>query len=258
MSSLHTTTSQSLTASLSPSSRHAPVATTPVTPKCPLECCVHRIVDHDKQYCYKCSSHCFLFHQAANSSGQPRLALDTTAHDLKDIVTIAYCLLQWEVVIVDEGHRLKNDQSRLAGALAALSTRARFLLTGTPLQNRLGELWALLNFLLPSVFSSAASFDAWFGDAFCGNAAVSVSVSPSLSRLSPQLLLVRFWRTIRSLALVSLWPACVILLMCVICAKCDTETYCTADTSDPTELLFLLCFLSTGRNEKESQRVLFE
>lgn len=81
-------------------------------------------------------------------------------------------MLQWEVVIVDEGHRLKNDQSRLAGALAALSTRARFLLTGTPLHNRLGELWALLHFLLPSVFSSVASFDAWFGDAFCGNSAV--------------------------------------------------------------------------------------
>lgn len=73
---------------------------------------------------------------------------------------------------MDEGHRLKNDQSRLAGALAALPTRARFLLTGTPLQNRLTELWALLHFLLPSVFSSAASFDAWFGDAFSGNTAV--------------------------------------------------------------------------------------
>jgi SWI/SNF-related matrix-associated actin-dependent regulator of chromatin subfamily A member 5 len=35
--------------------------------------------------------------------------------------------------------------------------------TGTPLQNRLGELWALLNFLMPDVFSDAAQFDEWFG-----------------------------------------------------------------------------------------------
>lgn len=35
--------------------------------------------------------------------------------------------------------------------------------TGTPLQNKLGELWALLNFLMPDVFNSAADFDEWFG-----------------------------------------------------------------------------------------------
>ena len=38
----------------------------------------------------------------------------------------------------------------------------RLLLTGTPLQNNLHELWALLNFLLPDVFNSAEDFDAWF------------------------------------------------------------------------------------------------
>lgn len=73
---------------------------------------------------------------------------------------------------MDEGHRLKNEQSRLTAALATLRTRARFLLTGTPLQNRLGELWALLNFILPSVFSCSDSFDAWFGGAFGGSSSV--------------------------------------------------------------------------------------
>lgn len=38
-----------------------------------------------------------------------------------------------------------------------------FKLAGTPLQNKLGELWALLNFLMPDVFNSAADFDEWFG-----------------------------------------------------------------------------------------------
>ena len=38
----------------------------------------------------------------------------------------------------------------------------RLLLTGTPLQNNLHELWALLNFLLPDVFNSADDFDSWF------------------------------------------------------------------------------------------------
>jgi SWI/SNF-related matrix-associated actin-dependent regulator of chromatin subfamily A member 5 len=43
-----------------------------------------------------------------------------------------------------------------------LHTQHRLLLTGTPLQNNLHELWALLNFLLPDIFSSAEQFDEWF------------------------------------------------------------------------------------------------
>lgn len=43
-----------------------------------------------------------------------------------------------------------------------LRTNYRLLITGTPLQNNLHELWALLNFLLPEVFSSAEKFDEWF------------------------------------------------------------------------------------------------
>lgn len=43
----------------------------------------------------------------------------------------------------------------------------RLLLTGTPLQNNLHELWALLNFLLPDVFNSADDFDSWFSAKDC-------------------------------------------------------------------------------------------
>lgn len=44
-----------------------------------------------------------------------------------------------------------------------LRTNYRLLITGTPLQNNLHELWALLNFLLPEIFSSAEKFEEWFG-----------------------------------------------------------------------------------------------
>merc|ERR1719283_87452 len=47
------------------------------------------------------------------------------------------------------------------------ATRHRLLLTGTPLQNNLHELWALLNFLLPDVFDSSEDFDEWFKDDQC-------------------------------------------------------------------------------------------
>ena len=57
---------------------------------------------------------------------------------------------------------LKNADARLGVTLRTLRCAHRILLTGTPLQNSLGELWALLNFVLPKVFDSAASFDEWF------------------------------------------------------------------------------------------------
>ena len=56
---------------------------------------------------------------------------------------------QRRCLVVDEGHRLKNAGSKLARELRGYGAGARLLLTGTPLQNDLGELWALLNFLLP-------------------------------------------------------------------------------------------------------------
>ena len=68
----------------------------------------------------------------------------------------------WATLIVDEGHRLKNADARLGATLRSFSAGHRLLLTGTPLQNSLGELWALLNFVLPKVFDSASSFDDWF------------------------------------------------------------------------------------------------
>ena len=50
---------------------------------------------------------------------------------------------------MDEGHRLKNADSKLFEILSGYPFKQRLLLTGTPIQNTLAELWALLNFLLP-------------------------------------------------------------------------------------------------------------
>lgn len=57
--------------------------------------------------------------------------------------------LSWAVLMVDEAHRLKNDDSLLYKALQGFDTNQRLLITGTPLQNSLKELWALLHFIMP-------------------------------------------------------------------------------------------------------------
>lgn len=100
--------------------------------------------------------------------------------------------IDWEYAVIDEGHRLKNSNSKVRrrkpplpltlGSLSLIchrfapqlaitlgkdyNTKRRILLTGTPLQNNLPELWSLLNFLLPDIFNSAETFDEWFSTPF--------------------------------------------------------------------------------------------
>lgn len=66
----------------------------------------------------------------------------------------------WAVLVVDEAHRLKNDDSLLYRSLMEFHTNSRLLITGTPLQNSLKELWSLLHFIMPQrcVFVCADCF----------------------------------------------------------------------------------------------------
>jgi SNF2 family DNA or RNA helicase len=55
----------------------------------------------------------------------------------------------WHTITIDEGHRIKNDGAKLVASLARISAPFRLLLTGTPLQNNLNELWSLMHYILP-------------------------------------------------------------------------------------------------------------
>ena len=68
----------------------------------------------------------------------------------------------WEYIIIDEAHKIKNEDSQTSKRIRQFNSKYRLLLTGTPLQNNLHELWSLLNFLLPEIFSSSDDFDEWF------------------------------------------------------------------------------------------------
>ncbi|KAL9649595.1 hypothetical protein ABK040_003272 [Willaertia magna] len=69
---------------------------------------------------------------------------------------------KWYYIIIDEAHRIKNENSMLSQLVRGFDSNYRLLITGTPLQNNLHELWSLLNFLLPEVFNSAEDCDQWF------------------------------------------------------------------------------------------------
>lgn len=68
----------------------------------------------------------------------------------------------WKFIVVDEGHRLKNFNCKLVKELKQYPSESRLILTGTPLQNNLTELWSLLNFLLPEAFSDLEHFESMF------------------------------------------------------------------------------------------------
>lgn len=68
----------------------------------------------------------------------------------------------WEYIVIDEAHRIKNEESMLSQIIRLFHSKNRLLITGTPLQNNLHELWALLNFILPDVFGDSDAFDLWF------------------------------------------------------------------------------------------------
>ena len=71
--------------------------------------------------------------------------------------------INWKCVILDEAHRLKNRASKVSELLKCYKMQHRVLLTGTPLQNSIDELWALLNFLEPEKFPSEKDFISNFG-----------------------------------------------------------------------------------------------
>merc|ERR1712091_220586 len=121
--------------------------------------------------------------EAVLYDGKPeerKIIRDTKLVDMRFNVMLTHCDMilrdktslikhRWTYIIVDEGHRLKNKDSKLADVLQNMyDCRCRLLLTGTPIQNNLKELWSLLNFVLPKVFNSSDTFDEWFAAPFRG------------------------------------------------------------------------------------------
>ena len=90
-------------------------------------------------------------------------ALITTYEVLLSDVQL-FCQFKWRSCIIDEAHRLKNKNCKLMEGLRYMDVEHKVLLTGTPLQNNVEELFSLLNFLEPQQFHSSVEFMQEFGD----------------------------------------------------------------------------------------------
>ena len=115
---------------------------------------------------YKGLPHVRKMHAQVIRTGRFNVLLTTYEYIMRDRSVLSK--VSWKYLIVDEGHRMKNHHCKLTQILNTYYSNAphRLLLTGTPLQNNLPELWALLNFILPTIFKSATTFTDWFNAPF--------------------------------------------------------------------------------------------
>ncbi|KDO67496.1 hypothetical protein CISIN_1g000482mg [Citrus sinensis] len=104
--------------------------------------------------------------QVVSESKQDRIKFDVllTSYEMINLDSASLKPIKWQCMIVDEGHRLKNKDSKLFSSLKQYSTRHRVLLTGTPLQNNLDELFMLMHFLDAGKFGSLEEFQEEFKD----------------------------------------------------------------------------------------------
>ena len=70
--------------------------------------------------------------------------------------------IKWQYMILDEAQAIKSSASARWKTLLGFNCRNRLLLTGTPIQNSMQELWALLHFIMPTLFDSHQEFNEWF------------------------------------------------------------------------------------------------
>jgi len=114
------------------------------------------------------SLRCFVAHP---SGGADRKALrDGPALDEVDLVITTYGLcqkyawlrdVQWDLVILDEAQAIKNPGTQQTRAVKELRARNRIIMTGTPVENRLSDLWSLFDFLNPGLLGTAQEFGAF-------------------------------------------------------------------------------------------------
>ncbi|MGL4293544.1 MAG: DEAD/DEAH box helicase [Bacteroidales bacterium] len=106
-----------------------------------------------------------------NTPGQPRASVITESEAF-DVVITTYGLLiaeeetlvqkKWNMVILDEAHTIKNRETKMSKAAMKLKAGFRLILTGTPIQNHLSEIWNLFEFINPGLLGSFGSFNERF------------------------------------------------------------------------------------------------
>ncbi|MCL0105908.1 SNF2-related protein [Thermodesulfovibrionales bacterium] len=108
----------------------------------------------------------FIAHTGVNSKGKT-IMKDDSFIDRYDLIITTYSLIQkyeaiksysWNYVILDEAQAIKNPGTKQARAVKRLKSRNRIVLTGTPIENSLSDLWSLYDFINPGLLGTSKEF----------------------------------------------------------------------------------------------------
>ncbi len=131
------------------------------------------------------SLRCFI-HQGAGRTGDYRLlsihdiiitSYDTIVRDVS-----MFRMLEWQVVVLDEAQAIKNPETKRAISVKALRRIVGIAVTGTPIENRLRDLWSLMDFAVPSYLGSLEDFERAFDDDADSARRIEPQVSPLMLR----------------------------------------------------------------------------
>lgn len=84
-----------------------------------------------------------------------------------DVATLSKT--EWHYCVLDEGHIIKNAKTKLTKSVKLIRAQHRLILSGTPIQNNVLELWSLFDFLMPGFLGSEKSFNEKFGKPILSN-----------------------------------------------------------------------------------------
>jgi SNF2 family DNA or RNA helicase len=125
-------------------------------------------------------------HQGPERTGLPETlrendvviaSYDTVARD-----SALFDMVRWKLVVLDEAQAIKNPDTRRARRVKQLKREVSIAVTGTPVENRLRDLWSILDFAISGYLGTESQFEAMFGDDEQGGRAVEPFVSPVLLR----------------------------------------------------------------------------
>lgn len=110
---------------------------------------------------------CQFIHPSLTGKEQLKSLKKSTTRVKYDVILTSYGMLlrqpwlleqHWQLVVLDEAQAIKNPGTRTTKTVKQLKAQSRIALTGTPIENRLGDLWSLFDFLCPGLLGSAVKF----------------------------------------------------------------------------------------------------
>ena len=127
-----------------------------------------------------------LKHHGPYRTGQPKqlIEYDVVITTYESIVrdNSLMLMVDWGVIVIDEAQNIKNPNAKRTLALKRLKRKVALAVTGTPVENRLTDIWSILDFVIPDYLGNQDEFESKFNNDFDGGSLLEPLISPIMLR----------------------------------------------------------------------------